>query len=70
MSSPRHTPELYDVSPMIISDRIRPLGIFIHSFIANLFSKLSNIHNDIQYLENENAEVVQVMIPFQHLNDK
>ena len=38
--------------------------ILIHSFIANLFQKLSHIHNDIQYLEKENAEVVQLINAF------
>ena len=36
----------------------------INLFIANLFPKLSHIHNDIQYLEKENAEVVQLMNAF------
>ena len=41
----------------------------IHSFIANLFSKLSH-NNDIQYLEKENAEVIQLINAFpQQLSD-
>ena len=46
-------------SAVAAAANINILPLLIHSFIANVFPKLSH-NNEIQYLEKENAEVIQL----------